>query len=230
MKKKRFQSTLPARGSDRPTEGRQAFLLNFNPRSPRGGATDTTPDRDRASDHFNPRSPRGGATNYTFLKCKEDYISIHAPREGERQFAKFVRTVFTQFQSTLPARGSDSFAFSRSRRIQYFNPRSPRGGATNGNVISDTYATISIHAPREGERPSGRLLWSDAQPISIHAPREGERQHSFIIFFYTFNFNPRSPRGGATVFCQFARVELEISIHAPREGERLCPTCAFNPS
>ena len=32
--------------------------------------------------------------------------------------------------------------------------------------------------------------------ISIHAPHEGERQ--IIPICYCNNFNPRSPRGGAT--------------------------------
>ncbi len=129
-------------------------------------------------------------------------ISIHAPREGERLLA--------------------SAAYARPR-------------------------AISIHAPREGERPVKLTLSNPTFGISIHAPREGERRAKVQklllprIFQSTLpargsdivnrhiihndhNFNPRSPRGGATVFCQFARVELEISIHAPREGERQSST------
>ena len=38
-------------------------------------------------------------------------------------------------------------------------------------------ALISIHAPREGERPTGCKLVHSVFFISIHAPREGERQN-----------------------------------------------------
>ena len=105
----------------------------------------------------------------------------------------------------------------------YFNPRSPRGGATRrcwrfgqkhdvfqstlptrgsdkfGWHIQILSGTISIHAPHEGER----LLWDSASPP------------------LTRDFNPRSPRGGATrrtLLC-FFKVS-HISIHAPHEGER----------
>ena len=58
-----------------------------------------------------------------------------------------------QFQSTLPTRGSDVYAY-----------------------MSHFALGISIHAPHEGERharPFGGFL----QPhISIHAPHEGERR------------------------------------------------------
>ena len=58
------------------------------------------------------------------------------------------------FQSTLPTRGSDDSA----------SPPLTRG------------ASISIHAPHEGERQNthGSYPWS--KHISIHAPHEGERQ------------------------------------------------------
>ena len=36
---KKFQSTLPAGGATGVTEGEAAGIIDFNPRSPRGGAT-----------------------------------------------------------------------------------------------------------------------------------------------------------------------------------------------
>ena len=35
--------------------------------------------------------------------------------------------------------------------------------------------TVSIHAPREGERPSMTTRLPNHPTVSIHAPREGER-------------------------------------------------------
>ena len=125
--------------------------FNFNPRSPRGGATDkmhtfelieifqsTLPTRGSDLLHhpalslfryFNPRSPRGGATALSFLNLP-----------------------ICQFQSTLPTRGSDDALFQGELIHRYFNPRSPRGGATATAMSSVGIEAISIHAPHEGER------------------------------------------------------------------------------
>ena len=108
----------------------QSQRPNFNPRSPRGGATGT--DNTRATTgNFNPRSPRGGAT---------------------ARLRKIIMLPL-KFQSTLPARGSD-----------------------RGMPLAKAAGKISIHAPREGERPWVRI--------------PGRKWPS--------DFNPRSPRGGAT--------------------------------
>ena len=62
----------------------------------------------------------------------------------------------------------------------------------------------------------------EAVPISIHAPHEGERPAPPVdINDLAANFNPRSPRGGATKFAQAVATGFYISIHAPHEGERL---------
>ena len=126
---------------------------------------------------------------------------------------------------------------------RYFNPRSPRGGATKWGTWEYTSATISIHAPHEGERPSAHHSQKDDKGISIHAPHEGERQNRHSVcsgnggFQSTLptrgsdqtlrlprarrrHFNPRSPRGGATGPDGKPVVTMDISIHAPHEGER----------
>ena len=147
-----FQSTLPARGSDvRPTDLCEQ-LWGFNPRSPRGGATVLTIDPTaslvfqstlpaRGSDigfdtvvaqvkSFNPRSPRGGATRPPRQGSYLIVVSIHAPREGERPTTNPSAATPDVFQSTLPARGSDSIQVVFRCQPYSFNPRSPRGGAT----------------------------------------------------------------------------------------------------
>ena len=82
-------------------------------------------------------------------------ISIHAPREGERREDVKQMREQGEFQSTLPARGSD-----------------------NSLRPDDIEAErISIHAPREGERPPLSTKNRQVVTISIHAPREGERRY-----------------------------------------------------
>ena len=60
-----------------------------------------------------------------------------------------------RFQSTLPTRGSDADAIVPCAAMPNFNPRSPRGGATNYVICGAGIMYISIHAPHEGERPDG---------------------------------------------------------------------------
>ena len=81
--------------------------------------------------HFNPRSPQGGAT--------------YANREAV--------TTANTFQSTLPARGSDS----------------PPSG-----VIVPQGGFQSTLPARGSDAPSAS--WRARRCISIHAPRKGERQ------------------------------------------------------
>ena len=177
-----FQSTLPTRGSDHfprrcilqhrhisihaPHEGER--LTPYQPAPPVDIFQSTLPTRGSDGDwwwiaswtyyNFNPRSPRGGAT------C------------AGREFCGHL----AGFQSTLPTRGSDyQSARRRVRQRQNFNPRSPRGGATIDMKRRPRSASISIHAPHEGER--------------LLLPR---------LIFRKNHFNPRSPRGGATRQCR----------------------------
>ena len=104
-------------------------------------------------------------------------ISIHAPREGERpSYSKLVE-----------------------RMEKYFNPRSPRGGAT-----------CIIRTNRSKEQRFQSTL-----PARGSDDFAGHRDPDAI------DFNPRSPRGGATYAGFIDIYKGDISIHAPREGERL---------
>ena len=150
-------------------------------------------------------------------------ISIHAPHEGERHTLTLGELrIIARFQSTLPTRGSDELGARTPRDEVNFNPRSPRGGATScnkpsrgarcnfnprsprGGATDIQYNThrripISIHAPHEGERLGGSKSMGKKVKISIHAPHEGERRTSAHgASAHNSNFNPRSPRGGAT--------------------------------
>ena len=61
--------------------------------------------------------------------------------------------MLNEFQSTLPTRGSDHIGIMTAQAPMYFNPRSPRGGATDMQGNIGQLGKISIHAPHEGERP-----------------------------------------------------------------------------
>ena len=126
------------------------------------------------------------------------------------------------FQSTLPTRGSDFGACLREGGInQYFNPRSPRGGATRFIRYIWSNIIISIHAPHEGERPRNKIAAAPLRQFQSTLPTRGsDTRHGTTPTPKTMDFNPRSPRGGATDGIQICSECGEISIHAPHEGER----------
>ena len=127
----------------------------FNPRSPRGGATERHEyDRDavRISIHAPHEGERRSATSRK-CRCSKAFQST-LPTRGSDSTEIMVWSLENKFQSTLPTRGSDMYQRFQTichynisihaphegeRRCdncktlyiqQYFNPRSPRGGAT----------------------------------------------------------------------------------------------------
>ena len=107
--KNSFQSTLPTRGSD--VWGENNVIVDghdFNPRSPRGGATVAKDGRGLAAIFQSTLPTRG--SDFGAVRCSGiTGISIHAPHEGERPAACCsTRIVPALFQSTLPTRGSDT--------------------------------------------------------------------------------------------------------------------------
>ena len=151
----KFQSTLPTRGSDtRHGTTPTPKTMDFNPRSPRGGATIFIASLCHIFANFNPRSPRGGATPINGIDCpKTVYFNPRSPRGGATPLSFSFVIFWYIFQSTLPTRGSDG----------------------TKTVVKCKEGTISIHAPHEGERPIVDLGNNYATTISIHAPHEGER-------------------------------------------------------
>ena len=132
--------------------------------------------------------------------------------------------------------------------MQNFNPRSPRGGATQKGQNNGKNDNISIHAPHEGERRRGQTIcrrqtcyfnprsprggatsgdWITLelpQGISIHAPHEGERRPYRARHQGDKDFNPRSPRGGATAEkCICIQHFREFAEYYPlRHGDARC--------
>ena len=103
----------------------------------------------------------------------------------------------------------------------YFNPRSPRGGATGPSCLPYiSIGTFQSTLPTRGSDSTACFLCIVHLIISIHAPHEGERRHLRDSLYKPLHFNPRSPRGGATGYGIRQRPAHTISIHAPHEGER----------
>ena len=130
---------------------------------------------------FNPRLPRGKATRQLRLVQVNNRVSIHAFREGRRlpDFTKDSR--LEGFQSTPSAREGDFpseivadvarvsiHAFREGRRrgilresrdAYGFNPRLPRGKATNEKclvILNNQFQ--STPSAREGDFPANRQV------------------------------------------------------------------------
>ena len=221
-----FQSTLPTRGSDLGRCEADAQSGGISIHAPHEGERPlyffvvVLPMRIFQSTLPTRGSDTTGATSAAGISPFQSTL----PTRGSDFLPSHSSPFSLRFQSTLPTRGSDVQGGRRSPLPPIdFNPRSPRGGATlcayqayriNRQIsihaphegerrprVSQKHRPrkISIHAPHEGERPPEARAIIDRIVISIHAPHEGERprvpglQASGI-----YNFNPRSPRGGAT--------------------------------
>ena len=175
VRRLKFQSTLPTRGSDAHAVLSIPIHRRISIHAPHEGERPQPSWRGACAIYFNPRSPRGGATLLIAPWDNPKRISIHAPHEGERQ---------------------DGIELIISHN--HFNPRSPRGGATGADVYWYKDRTISIHAPHEGERQAIRPLFAGERRFQSTLPTRGsDRSGSRNAITHT-DFNPRSPRGGAT--------------------------------
>ena len=122
----RFQSTLPAWGatssaafssccasisihaprvgSDLAHDNTHPFVLNFNPRSPRGERQGRAAELQRRQ-HFNPRSPRGERRRTSSLSAPVIVFQSTLPAWGATAAASS-ESFCARFQSTLPAWGA----------------------------------------------------------------------------------------------------------------------------
>ena len=99
---------------------------------------------------FNPRAPRGARPEYNPIENYDRKISIHVPREGHDDEARYGEKARQRFQSTCPARGT-----------------------TRGCILNAISQGISIHVPREGHDAVTTGDFARMAIISIHVPREG---------------------------------------------------------
>ena len=197
---------------------------------------------------FQSTLPTRGSDHEFLEQSDAEWVSIHAPHEGERRLSSLRVASY----------------------LSCFNPRSPRGGATLISGASSSQTMVSIHAPHEGERLPIIVPLNVILGVSIHAPHEGERrrlqqriQRCNMVSIhaphegerpkpcagrrcasafqstlptrgsdYTLHtslarigrFNPRSPRGGATAEkCICMQHFREFTEYYPlRHGDACC--------
>ena len=149
-----FQSTLPTRGSDAAGASSTSSRPRFNPRSPRGGATAQLALAVLRR-HVSIHAPHEGERHGVFVRSNKDVgVSIHAPHEGERQPMRPTRDLGNGFQSTLPTRGSDLMLVRIEVPVGTFQSTLPtRGSDLRACLDGGEALKVSIHAPHEGERP-----------------------------------------------------------------------------
>ena len=141
----------------------------------------------------------GERRDYQHNSLARQHISIHAPHEGERPDVAPVRRGRWIISIHAPHEGERRRCCAgAARTVDYFNPRSPRGGATVVAIRTESSVEFQSTLPTRGSDGAGALSPSRVGTISIHAPHEGERRYL----------------GHAN-----AKITL-ISIHAPHEGER----------
>ena len=145
------------------------------------------------------------------------------PTRGS-DYARFTPAGITRkFQSTLPTRGSDISASENGKRQHRFQSTLPTRGGDAGKKYFLILSSISIHAPHEGERlATPRPPPTRTPNFNPRSPRGGATLRRTVIYSVSVtDFNPRSPRGGATLaLLYYTGMRYGISIHAPHEGER----------
>mgnify|MGYP001176859459 CR=1 FL=1 len=197
-----FQSTLPAWGSDA-IERAAGVFRGVSIHAPRVGERRACAGRDD----------------------RQCGVSIHAPRVGERPAPVAGRRCASlRFNPRSPRGGATPGWSAPPRRPAGFNPRSPRGGATFLWQQVEDVRKVSIHAPRVGERLSPAPGAADVRLVSIHAPRVGERRRRRCNRRpRTPRFNPRSPRGGATILARRPPAyNRRFNPRSPRGGATVC--------
>ena len=213
-RRRRFQSTLPARGATILVHEIRFVINHFNPRSPHGERPIAERETSVATD-FNPRSPHGerlhrlsdgwsgwtisihaprtGSDAVNLPGLQRSDISIHAPRTGS-DFKNLLLFRNVEISIHAPRTGSDGMHRRKSFCRCHFNPRSPHG-ERRYEAMTAEQREISIHAPRTGSDQSALKRWKGARnfnPRSPHGERRAARgweheQHG--------DFNPRSPHG-----------------------------------
>ena len=242
----KFQSTLPARGSDA-SDGLAASggILYFNPRSPQGGATKET-RRALTDAEFQSTLPARGSDPLYRLHIHSTQISIHAPRKGERlRHWQFVDHGGCNFNPRSPQGGATTISKPPRACTMNFNPRSPQGGATVSFAIaylpimafqstlpargsdfafatrSGDDNTFQSTLPARGSDFPVPLWLSSARIFQSTLPARGSDKAADQKKQTKARFQSTLPARGSDTAPRFQALrECHISIHAPRKGER----------
>ena len=179
-----FQSTLPTRGSDDTFGGYTSRQITISIHAPHEGERLLV--KQDVQDWvlgISIHAPHEGERLALDLETTGlDPISIHAPHEGERPVGRAIDAYITSFQSTLPTRGSDMERGGWKTDTTIFQSTLPtRGSDSLFNRSNAQRTKFQSTLPTRG---------SDAAGGAGLTPQK-------------INFNPRSPRGGATIELQW---------------------------
>ena len=182
--------------------------------------------RNGQRDGFNPRSPRGGATQTMSNGIKLSGFQSTLPAWGSDQRGRSRARTTGRFQSTLPAWGSDRTHSSLPRYSTSFQSTLPAWGSDQPDCAAMHSDVVSIHAPRVGERHARFFCWPHLQScFNPRSPRGGATHRWARCGGGITRFNPPPPPGGATTRHPGPQAGRGVSIHAPRVGER--PTWGY---
>ena len=217
-KRKKFQSTHPARGATAPLRLALRRLAPFQSTHPARGATwQRIPSFHLAiiSIHAPREGCDGGETDPA---PASDYFNPRTPR-GVRPLSVVPQTNTFVFQSTHPARGATLQSLKIICPMWYFNPRTPRGVRPSACWVTtwSIYGFQSTH-PARGATDGGVQSDADHRNFNPRTPRGVRRSTPAYSPGRPGYFNPRTPRGVRHLDAVPGGVRRLISIHAPREG------------
>ena len=149
---------------------------------------------------FNPRSPRGGATFWARAASLRRSFQSTLPTRGSDGRCSLYPPTRGGFQSTLPTRGSDAKPCAGRRCASAFQSTLPtRGSDVSMSRCPILSASFQSTLPTRGS-DGGRGGWQRTRCICFNprSPRGGATIDHCIMAAAYLGFNPRSPRGGAT--------------------------------
>ena len=193
MHRRRFQSTLPARGATRlGSICRVAMPISIH--APRTGSDPSSNGLIWVQGDFNPRSPHGERLLCMTQFNRESEFQSTLPARGATP-ASFQTLCASRISIHAPRTGSDRDGEAAAAEWRYFNPRSPHGERHSA------LGSVSIHAQFQSTLPARG---------ATSATRWHRRSST--------NFNPRSPHGERPDSLSASLRGQQISIHAPRTG------------
>ena len=143
----------PHEGERQGYQLRPAFAYpNFNPRSPRGGATKGRKRAQRRQTFQSTLPTRGSDCPKSWINLWGWVFQSTLPTRGSDSAPNATRPANKRFQSTLPTRGSDSKGQKPRRELKIFQSTLPTRGSDAKMREKGLTLEISIHAPHEGER------------------------------------------------------------------------------
>ena len=164
-------------------------------------------------------APAEGATGPYASRISAARVSIHAPAEGATQHSTSGRPGPRSFNPRARG-GRDSCRRYPPTCRERFNPRA-RGGRDGLLALSETAATVSIHAPAEGAT-SGRPSLTPSGTSFNPRARGGRDAPGHCPYRRGNGFNPRA-RGGRDSFQPSTAPSHEaFQSTRPRRARPLC--------